>query len=116
MRILCAVLVLASLGCGGVSVAPFSDPVDVTGKVTMSGKPLTDVKLNFQPTGDGLPAVVDVKGGAFTAKLTPGKYTYYMTPGKKEAAFKAIPEKYLAGSMDRQHEIAAGTTLELLLD
>lgn len=116
MRILCLAIVLASMGCGGVSITPNPDPIPVSGKVTVGGKPVTDVKINFQATEIGLPAVADVKDGAFTANIVPGKYTYYFTEGKKPASFKSIPDAYRIGSLDRQKEITDGSALELALD
>jgi hypothetical protein len=110
------VLLVISLGCGGVSVTPTAESVDVTGDVTNGAKPVSGVKLNLQVTDTGLPAVIDVVDGKFTAKVTPGKYTYYFTPGKSANAFKSIPEKYHAGSLDRQIEIGSGTKLTLSLD
>ena len=55
------ILFTAAVGCGGVDATPFSDPVSVTGHVQMAGKPATDIAINFQPTGDRLPAIVEIK-------------------------------------------------------
>ena len=103
-----AVLVLFACGCGGASVQPNPEPVSVTVNLTQAGKPLTDVNFNFQPTGAGLPAVVPVVKGTFQAQVTPGTYTWYITPGKSPQAFAAIPAGFREGAMDRQLEIAAG--------
>jgi hypothetical protein len=95
------------------------DPVEVSGKVTSSGgKPVTDVVLNLQPVGIGGHATATVKNGEFKAAVIPGKYTYFFAEGSKAppAAFRAIPEKYRAGAMDRQIEIKAGTVLDLKLE
>ena len=108
--------VFAVCGCGGVSVSPNPEPVDVTFNVTAGGKPVSDVKFNFQPTGDGLPAVVDVKDGSFQWKVTPGKYTWFISPGSKEAAFAAVPAQYHEGALDRQFEISGGESMEFKLD
>ena len=94
-----------------------SDPVEISGKVTLpGGRVVNDVTLNLQPTGDGAQATLPVKDGNFKGTVTPGKYTYFLSEGKNPAAFEAIPGKYKAGSMDRQVEIASGTTLNLTLE
>jgi hypothetical protein len=36
--------------------------------------------------------------------------TDFIGEGSSASAFKAIPEKYRSGSMDRQIDVAAGTT------
>jgi hypothetical protein len=97
-------------------VTPTSDPVEISGEIKASGKAVTGVKLNLQPTGDGLPAVIDVNNGKFIAKVIPGKYTYFISPGKDPAAMKGIPGKYKSGAIDRQYDVASGTQLTLALD
>lgn len=115
MRLLSCVLLTLVVGCGA-SVTPTSLPVDISGEIKASGKPVSGVKLNLQPTGDGLPAVIDVKDGKFTAQVIPGKYTYFISAGKDAAALKKIKEKYQSGSADRQYDVASGTQLTLSLD
>jgi hypothetical protein len=109
---------LAALVLIGCSSDPGKNPeqVDVSGKVTLAGKAVSDVFLNLQPTGSGTEARLPVKNGEFKGKLTPGRYTYYITEdSKRPAAFQAIPEKYRAGSLDRQINIDEGS-LTLTLD
>jgi hypothetical protein len=115
----CGTLILGILllaGCGGASVTPNPDPVDVTVTLTAGGKPVNDVKFNFQPTDAGLPAVVDVKDGKVQTNVTPGKYTWFVSAGKTETALNAIPAQYHAGALERQFEVSGGETLELALD
>jgi hypothetical protein len=115
VRLLSCVLLTLAVGCGA-SVTPTSQPVDISGEVKASGKPVSGVKLNLQPTGDGLPAVIDVQDGKFTAQVIPGKYTYFISAGKDAAALKKINEKYQSGSADRQYDVGSGTQLTLALD
>ena len=87
------------------------------GRVTKGGRPVSDVVLNLQPTGDGTQATLPVKGGDFRGSITPGKYTYYISEANgKTKAFASIPEKYREGSLDRQIEIEKGKSLDLTLD
>jgi hypothetical protein len=110
-------VVLLIVGCGFKDPGKNPDPVEVSGRVTKGGRPVSDVVLNFQSTGEGTQAAMPVKGGDFRGAITPGKYTYYISEvSGKTTAFAAIPEKYRAGSMDRQIEIESGKPLDLTLD
>jgi len=108
------VLIVSALalvvGCNSVDPGKSADMVDVSGTVSRGGKPVTDVTLNLQPTAKGsTQAALPVKNGQFKGKVTPGKYTYYVTEGSNPAAFQAIPEKFHLGAADRQIEVDAGT-------
>jgi hypothetical protein len=113
-------LLLAFIALAGCQTnpSPNPDPIEVSGKVTLpGGKAVSDVVLNLQPTGTGGQATLPVKNGAFKGSVMPGRYTYYITEDSKNpAAFAAIPERYRAGAMDRQIDIAAGSTLNITLD
>ena len=109
------VFLLAVVAGCGVNPGVTADPVDISGKVTAGGKPVDGIVLNLLVTGTGTPAAIPIKEGAFQAKLTPGKYTYYITKGTA-TDMSAIPEKYGEGSMDRQIEIAAGQSLNINLE
>jgi len=115
MRKFIPLLAFVVVGC---STNPGSnpDPVEVRGTVNVSGKKITDVNLNLQPTGTGGQAIIAVKDGEFKGSAIPGKYTYYFTEGKNATAFATVPEKYRAGSLDRQIEVKAGASLALTLD
>jgi hypothetical protein len=121
MRKYFVVLAAAMIGCGGsVNVGTNLEPVPISGTVVQAGKPVSGVLLNLQPTGAGnLPVAVEVKNGAFQAQAAPGRYTWFFEPSKDTAqakAIEAIPEKYQRGAMDRQIDVASGSTLELKLD
>ena len=102
-------------GCG-VSVTPNPDPVDVSISVTAGGKPVSGMKFNFQPTESGLPAVAEITDGKCQTKVTPGKYTWYVSAGKDEALLSTVPEEYLEGAMERQIEVKGGDAIEVSLD
>lgn len=111
-------LLLLLAGCGS-SVTKAPEPIDVTGRVQLSGKPVSEVVFNLQPMIGGNQAAIPLKNGEFKATLTPGVYTYYITEGSSKESrevFKSIPEKYRAGAMDRKIEIAAGGTIEVALE
>lgn len=121
MHRFCSLLFLTSvtLGCGGVSVTPNPAPVAISGSVTLGGKPISDICINFQPTVDGLPAVVTVKDGKLEAEITPGTYTYFVTKASTptgEKSLARIPAGYLQGSMDRQFDVNEGGPLEFSMN
>jgi hypothetical protein len=118
MRKLVPLLALALVGCG-VNPGKTPDPVEINGRVTMAGKPVGDLTLNLQPTGtEGTQATIPLKNGEFRRQVTPGRYTFYLSEGPKTAAaaFRAIPEKFRAGSMDRQIDIGQQPTVEFTLE
>ena len=109
-------LPLAILGCGGIDPGKNEDPVEVTGSVTLNGKPVDGAVMNFQATGAGAQAIVPIKAGKYKAVVIPGKYTYYVTEGKKAAALKGVSKDWQEGSMDRQVEISGPQTLDVKLN
>lgn len=115
---LCLVLFLALFaGCQpSLDLGTNPDPVDITGSVSKGGTPLTGLRLNLQPIDNGLPAAIDIKDGKISAKVTPGKYTWYISGDEKDLVAKGIPESFYAGSMERTVEISGGDTLDLKVE
>jgi hypothetical protein len=110
--------VLIALVLFGCSVNPGTnpDPVEIEGKVALAGKDLDGVILNLQVTGSGTPLTLPVTKGAAKGKATPGKYTYFLSQGSNANAFKAIPEKYREGSLERQIVIKGAGPVEFKFD
>ena len=106
-------LLVPLLGCGGYASSPA--PVEVSGTVTLGGRKVEGVTLNFITTGVGAQATVPVKDGEFRATMIPGQYTYFVSEGANPAVFKRIPEKVRTGSLDRQVTIT-GERLQIALD
>lgn len=109
MRWTLLLLAAAVVGCG-TTVTKNPDPVEVSGKVMIAGKPVTDVILTFQPTGAGLPAPVPVTDGAFKATILPGTYAYFIAEGKDKTAYEAVPPEHREASLDRQVEVTSSTS------
>jgi hypothetical protein len=112
-------LLLTLVGCGGANATPFDEPVTITGKLTLGGKPVNDVSINLQPTGPGLPATLPVTNGSFEASITPGTYTWYVSKGASKTAEKSlsqIPAAYQQGSLDRQLEVSDAGPLEFAMN
>ena len=103
-------------GCGGASVVTNPAPVEVTFNVKRSGAPVTDLTFNLQPIAEGGQALGPIENGVAKLSVMPGTYTYYVTAGKAEAAFNAIPEAYRGGARDRKLEISSGSTIDIALD
>jgi len=115
-RVLLLTAAVFFVGCGGPTVVTNPAPGEVTFNVKRSGAPVTDLVLNLQPLADGLPSVGTIENGVVKLPVTPGTYTYYVTQGKSEAAFNAIPEAFRSGAMDRKLEITSSSTVEIALD
>lgn len=96
MRRLLPWLALVLIHCGGCETNPPKVPeaIEVTGTVTLRGKPVTDVVLNLQPAGPGHPVVAPVANGKFKALVTPGKYNYFISQGESPAGLSTIPKMY----------------------
>lgn len=97
----------------------FETAVDVKGQVkTAGGKPVTDVKLTFNPMDEGLPVSPKLdKDGKFTAQIIPGKYSYVFEPADgKPAAFKVVPAKYHTPAPEHVIQAAAGRDIVLTLN
>ncbi|MGQ0635224.1 MAG: hypothetical protein ACT4QC_11485 [Planctomycetaceae bacterium] len=108
MRIVVLLLILTIMGCG-TTIVQQSAPVDFSGHVTIAGSPATGVMLHFQPTGMGLPASFAVTNGQFNGRITPGKYTYFVTPDPDAESPVQIPQQYAEGHLDRQVNISGGS-------
>jgi hypothetical protein len=115
MRRFIPLLAVVLIGCG-VNPGVNPEPVDISGRVTLAGRPVSDVTFNLQATGAGTQAMYPVKAGEFRGKATPGRYTWYLSEGSNASAFRAIPGKYRQGAMDRQIDVGAGSALDLKLD
>lgn len=93
------------------------DPVEITGKLTLAGRPVSGVVIFFQTTGSGgTQASMPVKNGEFKGAIMPGTYTYSIQEGDDPKAFEAIPKQYYQGDLNRTVEISAGARLEIKLD
>ena len=91
-----------------------AEPVTVSGTVLLpSGQPARDITVNFFPTSsDQIQGGAQIKGdGKFTAKLTPGKYTY----GFEGTSVKSIPAKYHSNDANNSFEVPASGTSDLTL-
>jgi hypothetical protein len=107
-------------GCGG-STGPAT--FDISGKVSIAGKPVEDGLIRFVPAA-GTPAhdpnVAPIKQGAYTAKVTAGKKrveveSFSMTGPEfdgKPTMKQIAPEKYNTKS-GLTAEIQAGMTAPL---
>ena len=112
-----ALLLLCVTGCSqNISVGTNPEPVNITINVTQGGAPVDGLKFNFQPVGDGLPAVLDIKAGAASGPVTPGSYTWFISGSEKDLADKKIADQFREGSMDRKVDVSAGATIEAKLD
>jgi len=108
-------IALVLFGCG-VNPGTNPDPVDIEGKVSLAGKEVNGVTLNLQVVGTGTPVSLPVSKGAVKGKVTPGKYTYFLSQASNASAFKAVPEKYREGSLERQIVIKGAGPVEFTFE
>jgi len=101
------------VGCNGVDPGKKDEPVEITGKVTQNGKPVTGVVLNLQVLTTGTPAAIPLTANEFKFQATPGNYTWYITEGKNAAAYKSVPAAHREGAMDRTIDIGANKNFDL---
>lgn len=93
------------------------DPIEISGKLTLNGRPVSGVNIFFQTTGTaGTQASMSVKNGEFKGVIMPGTYTYSIQEGDDPKAFEAIPKQYYQGDLNRTVEVSAGARLEIKLD
>ncbi len=115
MRSLVMLGLVGLVGCG-TPVAQVDQPVDITVKVTMGGKPLDGVTMTLQPMVDGAQAALPVEKGELKGTVVPGVYTYYIDSGKSEAALAKIPDSFRMGSKERKLEILAPGSYEVQIN
>ena len=88
MAFVAAIVVLA--GCGSEE-----KPVDVSGKVTFNGEPVTEGSVQFIDDRTGRGAEVDLgPGGAYKASLFAGEYKVVVTPPYMVDESKGLPNPY----------------------
>lgn len=95
----CLFLVATVCGCG-------SGTTEVTGTVTLDGKPLPSGNVTFHSIGGGEQAAKPA-----TATITDGKFTVETTPGKKRVeilAYRETGEKDPLGGAEREQYIHPG--------
>lgn len=96
------------VGCGG-SNADNKIMGAATGKVTLKGKPVTDCRINFESTKDGIGVGSELKeDGSFTleGEVPIGSYNVFITPpndfspanADSYVGLKKVPPKYRQGS------------------
>jgi hypothetical protein len=103
---------LALVGCGA-GTTKVEDPLEISGTITLDGKPLTDVNITFLPTASGQiqGSSVVKKDGKFAAKVMVGKYNFIVEGNK------SVPEKYTKPDTNHNIEVPSGgsTMMEIKL-
>lgn len=106
------------VGCGP-SVELRSDPVSISGKLTVGGKPLGDVVFNLHPMEGQHPVPIQVgSDGSFSGKAIPGKYTYYVSAkDANPGALEKVVAKFREADLSRSIIIGADkATFDIALD
>jgi hypothetical protein len=95
-----ACMMLVAIGCGDAG-PDLGTPVDISGKVTLDGQPLSDVTLNFYNAGEGVPA----EHRAFQGKTGPdGAYTI---EGVYPATYQVSVQQGSAGDAAEGEDVIA---------
>lgn len=121
MQRLCPWLALLFVFIAGCQSHPGYRPeaIDITGTLKLRGKPLSGVVLNLQPTQGGHPATASVTDGNFKARVTPGKYCYFLSEGETPAGLQEVPKEYLSANIELRDELTVEpttTTLDIEMD
>ncbi|HJZ53925.1 MAG TPA: hypothetical protein VKE74_03155, partial [Gemmataceae bacterium] len=88
--VLVGAAVLLAAGCGSGE-----KPIDVSGKVTFKGEPVTEGSIQFIEDRTGRGAQVDLgPDGTYTASLFAGEYKVVVTPPYIEDMSSGMPNPY----------------------
>lgn len=88
--LLAGAIALVSSGCGSGD-----GPIDITGKVTYKGEPVTEGSVQFIEDATGRGAQVDLEpGGTYKASLPKGEYKVVVTPPYIVDESSGIPNPY----------------------
>jgi hypothetical protein len=118
-RLCFAMLGLVLLAGCGPKIELKSDPVSVSGKLTLSGGAVGDVLLTLQPLDNGHMVPMKVGAdGSFSGKVIPGKYAYFVTANEDNpGAIDKVPADFRQASMDRTVTVSSGqSTLDIPLN
>jgi hypothetical protein len=132
-RALVVLLVLVMLVMAGCSGLPGQNIAEVTGRVTLEGKPVAGVVLQFEPDESGVAPGKKARPVAFGQTDTDGRYRAFRTGNKQfgaavglshvritvpEGSAAKVHPRYM-GDSTFWHEIGPGATvidLELVAD
>ena len=120
MRLLLILICIVSLvGCSS-EVQLKGTPVNVSGKVSQSGRPLGGMVMIFQPLGDGHVREFPVqKDGSFNGELISGEYAYYVAKPTVQVVaqgLKTLSPKYFDADLSRTVAVESGQQLAIALD
>jgi hypothetical protein len=89
MKHIYILLILLFVGCG------HSDGrIMITGKVTVDGASLDKGAVTFYPMGSGVSAGASIAGGAYSARIIPGRYVVQITADKETGQMVSLfPDK-----------------------
>ena len=106
------------VGCGP-RVEIRSEPVSVSGKLTVGGNPLGDVVFHLHPLEGQHPVPFQVGAdGSFNGTAIPGKYTYYVSAkDANPGALEKVVAKFRESDLSRSIIIGADkATFDIALD
>ena len=114
-----SMLLLGLVGCGSDAKLK-ATPVNISGNVSQSGRPVGGIVMVFQPLGDGHVRELPIqKDGTFRGELISGKYAYYVArPTAPIAAqqLRKLPSKYFEANLSRTVAVEPGAQLAIELN
>ena len=106
-----ALFLFLAIGC-----ASKDDPVEVTGKVTFSGQPVTEGTVQFNNATTGQGAEVELQSdGSYQATLPPGQYQVSINPPyivENEGSGIPNPKYKKVKNIPKQYQSTATTDLK----